>query len=142
MLRDHDAHVPGFEGSVALEAVAFFFVADLFAELGFEGWEEVEGDVGGLEAFGFGVGDVVGEAAVGAGSGGGGGLLALGEGCGVAAGEEAGGYGFGVAFYSAELAGYEDGGVGAELEGFGEEGGGVDVGVAVDLAVAEEGGVF
>ena len=41
------------------------FVADLFAESGFEGWEEVEGDVGGLEVFGFGVGDVVGEGAVG-----------------------------------------------------------------------------
>ena len=32
--------------------------------------------------------------------------------------------------------------MGAELEGFGEEAGGVDVGVAVDLAVAEEFGVF
>ena len=32
--------------------------------------------------------------------------------------------------------------MGAELEGFGEETGGVDVGVAVDLAEAEEGGVF
>ena len=53
--------VPGGEGAVALEAVAFFFVADLFAEVFFEGWEEVEGDVGGLEVFGFGVGDVVGE---------------------------------------------------------------------------------
>ena len=45
--------VPGGEGAVALEAVAFFFVADLFAEVFFEGWEEVEGDVGGLEAFWF-----------------------------------------------------------------------------------------
>ena len=32
--------------------------------------------------------------------------------------------------------------MGAELQSFGEEGGGVDVGVAVDLAVAEEGCVF
>ena len=56
--------------------------------------------------------------------------------------EQAGGDGLGVAFDSAELAGDQDGGVGAELEGFGEERGGVDVGVAVDLAVAEEGGVF
>ncbi len=80
--------------------------------------------------------------AVGAERGGGGGLLAVGEGGGVAAGEQAGGDGFGVAFDAGELAGDEDGGVGAELEGFGEQGGGVDVGVAVDLAVAEEGGVF
>ena len=58
--------VPCGEGSFALQAVAFFFVADLFAELFFEGWQEIEGDVRGLEAFGFGVGDVVGEAAVGA----------------------------------------------------------------------------
>ena len=54
-------------------AVAFFFVADLFAEVFFEGWEEVEGDVGGLEVLGFGVGDVVGERAVGAEAWGGGG---------------------------------------------------------------------
>ena len=32
--------------------------------------------------------------------------------------------------------------MGFELEGFGEQRGGVDVGVAVDLTVAEEGGVF
>ncbi len=62
MFRISKPFVPGFEGAVALDAVAFFFVADLFAEVFFEGWEEVEGDVGGLEAFGFGVGDVVGEA--------------------------------------------------------------------------------
>jgi hypothetical protein len=40
------------------------------------------------------------------------------------------------------LARDEDAGVGAELQGFGEQRGGVDVGVAVDLAVAEEGGVL
>ena len=40
---------PGGEGTVALEAVALFFVADLFAELFFERWQKVEGDVGGLE---------------------------------------------------------------------------------------------
>ena len=66
--------VPGFEGAVALDAVAFFFVADLFAEVFFERREEVEGDVGGLEVLCFGVGDVVGEAAVGAEAGGGCGL--------------------------------------------------------------------
>jgi hypothetical protein len=60
------------------------------------------------------------------------------EGGGEASGEEAGGDGFGVALDSRELAGDEDVGAGAELEGFGEDGGGVDVGVAVDLAVAEE----
>ena len=70
------------------------------------------------------------------------GLRPLREGCGVAAGEHAGGDGFGVAFDAGELAGDQDGGVGAELEGFGEERGGVDVGVAVDLAVAEERCVF
>ena len=53
-------------------------------------------------------------------------------------GEEAGGDGFGVALDSGELAGNEDVGAGAELEGFGEDRWGVDVCVAVDLAVAEE----
>ena len=43
-----------------MEFVAFFFVADLFSEVVFEGWEKVEGDVGGLEALGFGVGDIAG----------------------------------------------------------------------------------
>ena len=57
--------MPCFEGAVALDAVALFFVADALAEFFFEGGEEVEGDISGLEAFGFGVGDVVGEAAVG-----------------------------------------------------------------------------
>jgi hypothetical protein len=58
-------YLPGFEGSFALDAVAFFFVADFLAQFFFEREEEVEGDVGGLEGFGFAVGDVVGEAAVG-----------------------------------------------------------------------------
>ena len=133
---------PGFEGSIALEAVAFFFVADLSAEVLFEWEQEVEGDVGGLEFFVVGVGDVVGEGAVGGDAGGWFRGAALREGCGVAAGQKAGGDGLGVAFYAGELAGYEDVGVGAELEGFGEERGGVDVGVAVDLAEAEEGGLL
>ncbi len=64
------------------------------------------------------------------------------EGGGVAAGEEAAGDGLGVAFDAGELAGDEDAGVGAELERFGEQRGGVDVGVAVDLAVAQEGRVL
>ena len=81
--------------------MAFFFVAHFFAEFGFEGWEQVEGDVGGLEALGFGVGDVVGQAAVGAGSGRGRWGAALRYGCGVDACEHAGGDGFGVAFDSA-----------------------------------------
>ncbi len=50
--------------------------------------------------------------------------------------------GFGIAFDSAELSGDHDAGVGFELKGFREERGGVDVSVAVDLTVAEEGGVF
>ena len=66
--------------------MAFFFVADFFAEVFFEGWEEVEGDVGGLEFLCFGVGDVVGQRAVGAEAGRGHGCSALREGCGVAAG--------------------------------------------------------
>ncbi len=52
------------------------------------------------------------------------------------------GDGFGVAFDAGELAGDEDAGVLLELQGFGEQRGRVDVGVAVDLAVAQEGGVF
>ncbi len=137
-MRGLEPGIPGGEGAVALDAVAFFFVANLFAEVFFEWEEEVEGDVGGLEALGFAVGDVVGERAVGAQAGSGDRLAAVGEGCGVAAGEHAAGDGFGVAFDAGELAGDEDRWVGAELEGLGEQRGGVDVGVAVDLAVAEE----
>ena len=78
--------------------MAFFLVADPAAEVFFEGWEEVEGDIGGLEPFAVGVGYVVDEAAVGGLAGGRGGSVAVGEGSGVAACEEAGGDGFGVAF--------------------------------------------
>lgn len=101
--------------------MAFFFVANLFAEVFFKRWEEVEGDVGGLELFVVGVGDVVGEGPVGGKAWGGCGLLAAGEGGGVAAGEEAGGDGLGVALDAGELAGDEDARVGAELEGFCEK---------------------
>ena len=52
---------PSFQGSFALDAVTFFFVANPAAEVFFEWGEEVEGDVGGLEGFGFAVGDVVRE---------------------------------------------------------------------------------
>jgi len=122
--------------------VALFFVAHLFAEIFFEGWEEIEGDVGGLEFFCLGVGDVVGQAAVGRASWCGCWRLSLRNGCGVDAGQHAAGNGFGVAFDSAKLAGDHDAGMGFELEGFSEERWGVDVGVAMDLAVAEEGCVF
>ena len=97
--------VPGGEGAVALEAVTFFFVADAAAEVFFEGWEKVEGDVGGLESLVFfgieRVGDVLAEAAVGGGAWCGRGLGAAREGGGVASGEEAGCDGLGVAFYPA-----------------------------------------
>src|SRR6202035_5527531 len=89
-----------------------------------------------------GVGDVVAEAAVGAEAGRGGGLLAAGERGGVPAGEQAAGDGFGVALDARELAGDEDAGMGLELERLGEQRGRVDIGVAVDLAVAQEAGVF
>jgi len=79
--------VPCFEGSFALDAVAFFFVADLFAEVFFEWEQQVEGDVGGLEGFGFAVGDVVGEAAVGGKAWGGLRCASLCEGGGEASGE-------------------------------------------------------
>ena len=99
---------PGLEGVLALEAVAFFFVADGFAD-GFVEWgEEVEGDVGWLEAFGVAVGDVVGEGAVGAGAWGGFWDAAVGEGRCVSSGEQAGGDGLGVALDAGELAGDED----------------------------------
>jgi len=128
-----------------LDAVALFLVfliSDAAAQVFFERREKVEGNVGGLEALTFRVGDVVGEAAVGGDARSGGGLDATGEGGGVASGEQAAGDGLGVAFDARELAGDEDRGMGTELEGFGEEVRRVDVGVAVDLAVAQEGGVF
>ena len=121
--------------------MAFFLVADLLAKFFFERWKEVEGDVGGLEVFGFGVGDVVGERAVCAEAGRGRGGFAVREGCGVDAGEHARGDGFGIAFDAGELTGDHDVWMGLELEGFGEQRRCVDVGVAVNLAVAEEGRV-
>jgi hypothetical protein len=40
-VRISEPLVPGFEGSFALDAVAFFFVADLAAEVFFE-WREFQ----------------------------------------------------------------------------------------------------
>jgi len=101
----------------ALQAVALFFVADFFAEIFFEGFEKVEGDVGGLEVGGVGVGDVVDQRAQGCGAGNGDGLMAAGERRGVNAGEHTGGDGFGVAFDTGNLAGEEDCLVGSSRRG-------------------------
>ena len=70
--------VPCSQCAIALQFVALFFIAHLLAKLGFEGRQQIEGDVGGLELPGLGVGDVVGEAAVGTAPGCGYGLPALG----------------------------------------------------------------
>ena len=51
------------QGPLALNAVAFFFVADLSADFFFERLTEVEGDVGGLEVLWIGVRDVVNQRA-------------------------------------------------------------------------------
>jgi hypothetical protein len=53
--------IEGREGAFALDAMTFFLVADFSAYFFFEGLQQVEGDVGGLEALGAGVGDVVDE---------------------------------------------------------------------------------
>ena len=59
-----EPRLPGGEGVLALEAVTLFFLANGLAD-GFVEWgEEVEGDVGGLEALGVAMSDVVGEGAV------------------------------------------------------------------------------
>ena len=50
-MQARQPEIPGAEGAFALDAVTFFFVADFSAQVFFEGGEEVEGDVGGLEAF-------------------------------------------------------------------------------------------
>jgi len=79
-------------------------VANAAAKLFLQRRQQVEGDVGGLEALTLRVGDVVGERAVGAEARRGRGLDAMRESCGVAAGKQAGGDGLGVAFDAAELA--------------------------------------
>ena len=68
--------------------------------------------------------------------------FAEGERGGVQAGHESGGDGFDVAFDAGDLAGEEDFGARAQLQRGGEQRGGVDVGVAVDLSEAEELGVL
>src|SRR3984957_20676954 len=98
--------------------MTFFFVTDLFAKLFLEGWEEVEGDVGRLELFGFGVSDVVGEGAVGAQPWRRGWGLAVRDGCGKDTGQHAARDRFGVAFDAGELARDHHAGMGLELEGF------------------------
>ena len=122
--------------------MAFFLVTNSFAELVFESWKQVKGDVRGREFFLLGMGDVVSEAAVGRGSRSGNRCVAAGERGGVAARQHARCDGLGVAFDAGELAGDHDAGMGLELEGFGEQAGGVDVGVAMNLTVAQEGCAF
>src|SRR5579871_2029990 len=84
-----EPHAPRFECAVALELVAFLFVAHLFTQFGFERWQQVEGDVGGLESLGLSMSDVVGQAAVGASAGSGYWALALSHCCGIAPGQHA-----------------------------------------------------
>ena len=43
--------IEGGKGAVALHAMTLFLVADFFAHFFFEGLQQVEGDVGGLEPF-------------------------------------------------------------------------------------------
>ncbi len=57
--------VPRSEGAIALNAVALFFVADFLAEFFFQRRQQVERDVGGLEALALRMRNVVGERAVG-----------------------------------------------------------------------------
>ena len=81
-----DPGVPDLESAVALNFMAFFLVGHLFAEFFFEGWKEIEGDVGGDKFLQIAMGDVVGEGAVRAEPWRGDGRDSMSEGCGVAAG--------------------------------------------------------
>ena len=137
---------PGGEGAFADHLVAEFFVAHFAFCLLVELFEQVEGDVGGLEVGGVGVAEIVDKRAVGAGAGGGRsgceqrptqadrglewataptvptlpteGEWATRQNRGGDAGEQAGGDGFDVAFDAAELAGEEDVGVLLHLQGW------------------------
>src|SRR5665213_1489477 len=63
--RTCEPHLPRLQTTFALDAVAFFLVANPFAKVVFKRWEQVEGDVRGLEFLRVGVGDVVDQRAVG-----------------------------------------------------------------------------
>ncbi len=104
--------VEGRQGPFALQAVALFLVANFAADFFFEGLEQIEGDVGGLEVPGVSVGDVVDQRAEGGGARDRDRLFATGEGCRVEAGQHPCGNGFGVAFDAGDLAGEEQGGFG------------------------------
>src|SRR5947209_5537868 len=58
------------------------------------------------------------------------------------AGHQSGGDGFHVTFYSADLSGKEDLWMGFHLQGVSQQRGSIDVGVAVNLSIAQEAGVF
>ena len=51
--------MPGLQAALALEAVPFLFVTNLPAAFFFQWGQQIEGDVGGLEALGLGMGNVV-----------------------------------------------------------------------------------
>src|ERR1017187_259636 len=131
-----------FQRLLADQLVAGFLVAaQAIARALVELREEVEGDVGGLVILRVGRRDIVAERAQGGRARQGARGRAESESGGVHAGREPGGDGFDVAFDAGNLAGEKDFGVCAQLQRGGEEGGGVDVGVAVDLAEAQEFGV-
>src|SRR5215469_895774 len=95
--RGTEPLIPCREGTLALDAMSLFLVADFLAQIVFKWGKEIEGDVRWLEMLAFGVRDVVRERAIGGEARSGLRRFAVGKGRSEASGEEAAGDGFGVA---------------------------------------------
>ena len=122
--------------------MALLLVADLLAQLFFKRLQQIKRDVGGLEVFGIGVGDVVDQRAQGAGARRGDRFLATNQRGGVETGQQPGGDGLRVTLDAGKLAGKHEPWRFLEAECFVQQQRGLDVGVAMDLAVAQEARIF
>ena len=123
---------------ITLPAVALLAVANRFLE----GRQQVKGDVGGLKAFRIRVRDVMHQRAEGGRPRRDNRLCSRGQ-CGrLDPGHESGGNGFDVSFDAADLARQDHERMCSHLQRFREQTGRIDVGVAVNLPIAQEARIF
>src|SRR6185437_1932828 len=122
--------------------MALFLVANLPPQLFFERRQQVEGNIGGLEALRFGMGDVVDQRAVRGSSRCAQRCRGTGERSGESACEHARGNRLRIALDARELSCNQDRRMRAQLKRLREQRGCVDVCVAVDLSIPQEACVF
>ena len=126
------------ERKLALQAVTVLTIANP----GLQRRQKIKRNVSGLKFRGVGVSDVVGERPESGSARRSRELCAAYQAGGMNASHQPGGDGFDVTFHAADLPGEKNVGMRLHLQSWGEKRGSVDVGVAMDLPVAQKAGVF